>query len=372
MKKRISILGSTGSVGAQCLELIEENLVEFEIITLTAGNNEKKLEEYINKFKPEYYYSNSDIEYSHGKRLNSYDQVLKYDESDLIIIALSGIEGIDPTISSIKQGRKILLANKESLVAGGDILVELSKNNNAEIIPLDSEHSAIWQCIKNEDHGSIDRVILTASGGALRDHSLEDLKKITVKDVLNHPTWKMGKKITVDSSTLINKVFEVQEASNLFSLPLDKVDVLFHRQSLIHGLAEFKDGNILAVISYPDMKIPILYGLYYPDRSSSSKIKKIDFKTISSLSFDSFPDEKLSWFNFGMKLLNSSKLAPSFLVGSDQAAVEMFLKKRISYTGMLDIMEKAYSKFDFAKEYNLGTIKETVQRSYLSTLEETE
>jgi len=355
MKKRISILGSTGSVGAQCLELIEENLVEFEIITLTAGNNEKKLEEYINKFKPEYYYSNSDIEYSHGKRLNSYDQVLKYDESDLIIIALSGIEGIDPTISSIKQGRKILLANKESLVAGGDILVELSKNNNAEIIPLDSEHSAIWQCIKNEDHGSIDRVILTASGGALRDHSPEDLKKITV-----------------DSSTLINKVFEVQEASNLFSLPLDKVDVLFHRQSLIHGLAEFKDGNILAIISYPDMKIPILYGLYYPDRSSSSKIKKIDFKTISSLSFDSFPDEKLGWFNFGMKLLDSSKLAPSFLVGSDQAAVEMFLKKKISYTGMLDIMERAYSKFDFAKEYNLETIKETVQRSYRSTLEEAE
>lgn len=372
MKKRISILGSTGSVGAQCLELIEENLHEFEIITLTAGNNEEKLEEYVNKFKPKYYYSNSDVEYSYGKRLKDYDEILKYDESDLIIIALSGMEGINPTISSTKQGRRILLANKESLVAGGDILVELSKNNSSEIIPLDSEHSAIWQCIRNEDHRSVDRVILTASGGALRDHSPEELKKITVKDVLNHPTWKMGNKITVDSSTLINKVFEVQEASNLFSLPLDKVDVLFHRQSLIHGLAEFKDGNILAVLSYPDMKIPILYGLYYPERLSSSKIKKIDFKKISNLSFETFPDEKLSWFNFGIKLLNSSKLAPSFLVGSDQAAVEMFLEHKISYTEMLDVMKRAYSKFDFPKEYNLETIKETVNESYFRTLKEIE
>ena len=164
----------------------------------------------------------------------------------------------------------------------------------------------------------------------------------------------------------------MQEASNLFSLPLDKVDVLFHRQSLIHGLAEFKDGNILAVLSYPDMKIPILYGLYYPERLYSSKIKKIDFKKISNLSFETFPDEKLSWFNFGIKLLNSSKLAPSFLVGSDQAAEELFLEHKISYTEMLDVMKRAYSKFDFPKEYNLETIKETVNESYFRTLKEIE
>jgi len=370
MKRKVSILGSTGSVGTQCLDLIEENIEEFELITITGGNNENKLEEQVNKFKPKYYYSNSDVDYSYGKRMNSYKDILNFDDSDLMVIALSGIEGIDPTIFSIEQGRKVLLANKESLVAGGDIIVELSKDKGSEIIPLDSEHSAIWQCIKNEDSVSIDRVILTASGGALRDRTAEELKKITVKDVLAHPTWKMGRKITVDSSTLINKVFEVQEASNLFSLPLDKIEVLFHRQSLIHGLAEFKDGNILAVLSYPDMKIPILYGLYYPERKSSSKIKKIDFRSIKGLSFESFPEDKLGWFNFGIQLLNSSKLAPSFLVGSDQAAVEMFLEGKISYTGMLDAMKRVYDKFDFSDEYNLETIKETVQRSYLKTIEE--
>ncbi|MBM01273.1 MAG: 1-deoxy-D-xylulose-5-phosphate reductoisomerase [Chloroflexi bacterium] len=372
MKRKISILGSTGSVGTQCLDLIEENLKDFELITITAGINEKKLEEQVNKFKPKYYYSKSDLNYSYGKRLNNYQDILKFDDSDLIVIALSGVEGIDPTIFSLEQGRKVLLANKESLVVGGDIIVELSKDNGGEIIPLDSEHSAIWQCIKNEDYGSIDRVILTASGGALRDRATEELKKITVDDVLAHPTWKMGKKITVDSSTLINKVFEVQEASNLFSLPLDKIEVLFHRQSLIHGLAEFNDGNILAVLSYPDMKIPILYGLYYPERKSSSKIEKIDFRSIESLSFESFPEEKLGWFNFGMQLLNSSKLAPSFLVGSDQAAVEMFLEGKVSYTGMLDAMKRVYERFDFSVEYNLETIKETVQRSYIMTLKEIE
>lgn len=371
MKRKISILGSTGSVGTQTLELISENINDFEIISLTGGNNESKLEEQIHKFNPSYYFSNNDSNYSNGRRLYSYEEILKYDNSDLMIIALSGIAGINPTILSVQQGRRIALANKESLVAAGDILIQTAKSNGAEIIPLDSEHSAIWQCINKEDKESLESIILTASGGALRDMNFDDMKKITVDRVLKHPTWEMGKKITVDSSTLINKVFEVQEASNLFTLPLDKIKVLFHRESIIHGMAQFKDGNIIALLSYPDMKIPILYGLYYPQRSFSSVIKKLDLNLMSNLSFQSLPEEKLGWYNFGLEVLKNSKLSPSFLVGSDQAVVEMFLDKKIGYFQMLDIMKKVYDDLDYSGNYSLESIKNMINMSYQKTLEKT-
>ena len=362
--KKISILGSTGSVGTQCLNIISEFTNKFEIVSLTAGKNEKLLGDQIKKFKPKFYLSDQEINHKIGKRVNSYDELLQVDDSDLIVIALSGISGFFPVVNSIKQGRKIALANKESLVACGDLLMEISKKNNSEIIPLDSEHSAIWQCIKNEKENYVKSIIITASGGSLRNISANELSSVTPKTVLNHPTWEMGHKITVDSATLINKVFEVKEAANLFNISLENIEVIFHDESIIHGMANMVDGNTLALLSKPDMRIPILYALFYPERTKSKNIENIDFTKLGKLTFRNRDDKKLNFYNFGINVIRNSKLGASFLVGSDQAVVEKFLEEKINYLDMLDIMKRVYKKIKLPKQYSIETSIETINDSY--------
>ena len=365
--KKISILGSTGSVGTQCLEIISEFKNQFEIISLTAGKNEELLGDQIKKFKPKYYLSDNNVNHQDGIRIKSYDELLKIDDSDLIVIALSGISGFFPVLNCIKQGRKIALANKESLVACGDLLIEISKTTSSEIIPLDSEHSAIWQCIKNEEDKYVKSIVITASGGSLRDMPIKELSSVTPEIVLNHPTWNMGDKITVDSATLINKVFEVKEAANLFDIPLEDIEVIFHDESIIHGMANMVDGNSLALLSEPNMRIPILYALFYPKRVMSKNIKKIDLTKLGKLSFRNRDKKKLSFYNFGIEVISNSNLGASFLVGSDQAVVENFLEKKINYLDMLDIMKSAYKKIELSKKYSIETSIETINESYKLT-----
>ena len=365
--KKISILGSTGSVGTQCLEIISEFKNQFEIISLTAGKNEELLGDQIKKFKPKYYLSDTNVNHQDGIRIKSYDELLKIDDSDLIIIALSGISGFFPVLNCIKQGRKIALANKESLVACGDLLIEISKTTSSEIIPLDSEHSAIWQCIKNEEDKYVKSIVITASGGSLRDMPIKELSSVTPEIVLNHPTWNMGDKITVDSATLINKVFEVKEAANLFDIPLEDIEVIFHDESIIHGMANMVDGNSLALLSEPNMRIPILYALFYPKRVMSNNIKKIDLTKLGKLSFRNRDKKKLNFYNFGIEVISNSNLGASFLVGSDQAVVENFLEKKINYLDMLDIMKSAYKKIKLSKKYSIETSIETINDSYKLT-----
>ena len=365
--KKISILGSTGSVGTQCLEIISEFKNQFEIISLTAGKNEELLGDQIKKFKPKYYLSDTNVNHQVGVRINSYDELLKIDDSDLIVIALSGISGFFPVLNSIKQGRKIALANKESLVACGDLLIEISKTTSSEIIPLDSEHSAIWQCIKNEEDKYVKSIVITASGGSLRDMPIKELSSVTPEIVLNHPTWNMGDKITVDSATLINKVFEVKEAANLFDIPLEDIEVIFHDESIIHGMANMVDGNSLALLSEPNMRIPILYALFYPKRVMSKNIKKIDLTKLGKLSFRNRDKKKLNFYNFGIEVISNSNLGASFLVGSDQAVVENFLEKKINYLDMLGIMKSAYKKIELSKKYSIETSIETINDSYKLT-----
>ena len=365
--KKISILGSTGSVGTQCLEIISEFKNQFEIISLTAGKNEELLGDQIKKFKPKYYLSDTNVNHQDGIRIKSYDELLKIDDSDLIIIALSGISGFFPVLNCIKQGRKIALANKESLVACGDLLIEISKTTRSEIIPLDSEHSAIWQCIKNEEDKYVKSIVITASGGSLRDMPIKELSSVTPEIVLNHPTWNMGDKITVDSATLINKVFEVKEAANLFDIPLEDIEVIFHDESIIHGMANMVDGNSLALLSEPNMRIPILYALFYPKRVMSKNIKKIDLTKLGKLSFRNRDKKKLNFYNFGIEVISNSNLGASFLVGSDQAVVENFLEKKINYLDMLDIMKSAYKKIELSKKYSIETSIETINESYKLT-----
>ena len=365
--KKISILGSTGSVGTQCLEIISEFKNQFEIISLTAGKNEELLGDQIKKFKPKYYLSDTNVNHQDGIRIKSYDELLKIDDSDLIVIALSGISGFFPVLNCIKQGRKIALANKESLVACGDLLIEISKTTSSEIIPLDSEHSAIWQCIKNEEDKYVKSIVITASGGSLRDMPINELSSVTPEKVLNHPTWNMGDKITVDSATLINKVFEVKEAANLFDIPLEDIEVIFHDESIIHGMANMVDGNSLALLSEPNMRIPILYALFYPKRVMSKNIKKIDLTKLGKLSFRNRDKKKLNFYNFGIEVISNSNLGASFLVGSDQAVVENFLEKKINYLDMLDIMKSAYKKIELSKKYSIETSIETINNSYKLT-----
>ena len=365
--KKISILGSTGSVGTQCLEIISEFKNQFEIISLTAGKNEELLGDQIKKFKPKYYLSDTNVNHQDGIRIKSYDELLKIDDSDLIVIALSGISGFFPVLNCIKQGRKIALANKESLVACGDLLIEISKTTSSEIIPLDSEHSAIWQCIKNEEDKYVKSIVITASGGSLRDMPIKELSSVTPEIVLNHPTWNMGDKITVDSATLINKVFEVKEAANLFDIPLEDIEVIFHDESIIHGMANMVDGNSLALLSEPNMRIPILYALFYPKRVMSKNIKKIDLTKLGKLSFRNRDKKKLNFYNFGIEVISNSNLGASFLVGSDQAVVENFLEKKINYLDMLDIMKSAYKKIELSKKYSIETSIETINNSYKLT-----
>ena len=365
--KKISILGSTGSVGTQCLEIISEFKNQFEIISLTAGKNEELLGDQIKKFKPKYYLSDTNVNHQDGIRIKSYDELLKIDDSDLIVIALSGISGFFPVLNCIKQGRKIALANKESLVACGDLLIEISKTTSSEIIPLDSEHSAIWQCIKNEEDKYVKSIVITASGGSLRDMPINELSSVTPEIVLNHPTWNMGDKITVDSATLINKVFEVKEAANLFDIPLEDIEVIFHDESIIHGMANMVDGNSLALLSEPNMRIPILYALFYPKRVMSKSIKKIDLTKLGKLSFRNRDKKKLNFYNFGIEVISNSNLGASFLVGSDQAVVENFLEKKINYLDMLDIMKSAYKKIELSKKYSIETSIETINDSYKLT-----
>ncbi len=365
--KKISILGSTGSVGTQCLEIISEFKNQFEIISLTAGKNEELLGDQIKKFKPKYYLSDTNVNHQDGIRIKSYDELLKIDDSDLIVIALSGISGFFPVLNCIKQGRKIALANKESLVACGDLLIEISKTTSSEIIPLDSEHSAIWQCIKNEEDKYVKSIVITASGGSLRDMPIKELSSVTPEIVLNHPTWNMGDKITVDSATLINKVFEVKEAANLFDIPLEDIEVIFHDESIIHGMANMVDGNSLALLSEPNMRIPILYALFYPKRVMSKNIKKIDLTKLGKLSFRKRDKKKLNFYNFGIEVISNSNLGASFLVGSDQAVVENFLEKKINYLDMLGIMKSAYKKIELSKKYSIETSIETINNSYKLT-----
>lgn len=365
--KKISILGSTGSVGTQCLEIISEFKNQFEIISLTAGKNEELLGDQIKKFKPKYYLSDTNVNHQDGIRIKSYDELLKIDDSDLIVIALSGISGFFPVLNCIKQGRKIALANKESLVACGDLLIEISKTTSSEIIPLDSEHSAIWQCIKNEEDKYVKSIVITASGGSLRDMPINELSSVTPEIVLNHPTWNMGDKITVDSATLINKVFEVKEAANLFDIPLEDIEVIFHDESIIHGMANMVDGNSLALLSEPNMRIPILYALFYPKRVMSKNIKKIDLTKLGKLSFRNRDKKKLNFYNFGIEVISNSNLGASFLVGSDQAVVENFLEKKINYLDMLDIMKSAYKKIELSKKYSIETSIDTINDSYRLT-----
>ncbi len=353
MKKKISILGSTGSIGRQALEVIEKLQDKFEIIALTAGSNTELLNEQIKKFKPKYAYAEKINEIEGAKPL-SLDEICSNKENDIILVAVSGRIGLKPTITAINNGIDIALANKETLVMAGDIVMPLAKEKGVKIVPVDSEHCAIHQCIK--DIAQVDKLIITASGGPFLKKTVEDMKNATVEQALAHPRWNMGRKITVDSATLMNKGLEVIEAHHLFNMDYDDIKVVVHPQSIVHSAIEYVDGSVIAQLGLPSMHIPIQYAITFPERYEGIKSKSFSFAEIAHLDFEE-PD----WDKFkALKLAyNAGRVGGSATVclnASNEEAVFAFLKGQIKLFDIIDSVEKMMTQHKIVKSPDIDEI----------------
>ena len=349
MKRKISILGSTGSIGRQALEVIEKLEDKFEIIALSAGSNIELLNEQIRKFKPKYA-SASDIDLIDGAIPVSLEDICSNKENDIILVAVSGKIGLKPTITAINNGIDIALANKETLVMAGDIVMPLAKEKGVKIIPVDSEHCAIHQCIKNI--AQVDRLIITASGGPFLKKSVEDMKNATVEQALAHPRWNMGKKITVDSATLMNKGLEVIEAHHLFGMDYDRIKVVVHPQSIVHSAIEYVDGSVIAQLGLPSMHIPIQYAITYPERFEGIKSKSFSFSEIARLDFEEPDWNKFKALNIAYEAGKTGGSATVCMNAANEEAVFAFLEGKIRLFDIIDSVEEMMSKHSVS--YNLS------------------
>lgn len=347
MKKRVAIFGSTGSIGTSTLNVIRNNKDKFEVASLVAGNNIERLIEQINEFNPKHVYikseENSKILKSKFKDLDVYygEQGMKdisnLTDYDIAVSALVGIAGLEPTYNMIKNGKTVALANKEVLVAGGELIINTAKEKNAKLLTVDSEHSAIMQCLNGEENNKIDKILLTASGGPFFDKEITD--NITVEDALNHPTWSMGKKVTIDSSTMMNKGFEVIEAKWLFDVEPEKIQVVVHKKSLVHSMVQFEDGTIMANIGPKSMEIPIAYALNYPNRLKNN-LEKLDLFEVRTLEFEKPDLEKFKCLKLAFDAIKKGHSHQVVLNAADEVLVNAFIETKIKYTDIPNMIEK--------------------------------
>ncbi|MDO5574649.1 MAG: 1-deoxy-D-xylulose-5-phosphate reductoisomerase [bacterium] len=352
--KRIAILGSTGSIGTQTLEIVRENR-DLEVVALAAGRSVELLEQQIREFSPKVV-ALWDEKAAEALRIKVADLPVKVyagmegllavavlEEADVLVTAIVGMIGIRPTIAAIEAGKDIALANKETLVTAGHIIMPLAKKHGVSILPVDSEHSAIFQSLHGENRAQMEKILLTASGGPFRGKTYEELKSMKVEDALKHPNWSMGQKITIDSATLVNKGLEVMEAKWLFGADLDQIQVVVHPQSIIHSMVQYVDGAIIAQLGMPDMKLPILYALYYPDRMPLGE-KRVDFFKLHSMTFEE-PDTKT--FR-GLKLAYDAATAggsmPTVYNAANEKAVGLFLQRRIDFLTIPEMIEAAMTE----------------------------
>ena len=335
--KKIALIGSTGSIGKQTLSVVSRNSDKFEIVSLAGGNNTSEFLEQVKTFKPKVatlvnpvsnlsQYNGTEFFFGEDAFTNAI-----IDEADIVVVALVGFKGIIAVLDAIKKGKDIALANKESLVVGGALVMELARQKGIKITPIDSEHSAVWQALNFDYNAPFSKIILTASGGAFRDKTLEQMKTLTAKDALLHPNWNMGAKITIDCATLVNKAFEVLEAKWLYNTTFDKIDVIIHRESIIHSMVELNDGSVMAQLSYPNMEIPIALALSYPERLKSN-VKSLNFAELKNLSFEAVDHERFPCFNLVLDSAKAGALYPAVVNGANEQAVQMFLDGKIAYT----------------------------------------
>ena len=336
-KKKISILGSTGSIGRQALEVIEKLQDKFEIVALAGGSNITLLNEQISKFKPKYA-SASKPDLIEGAQYLSLEEICSNKENDIILVAVSGKIGLKPTITAINNGIDIALANKETLVMAGDIVMSLAKEKGVNIIPVDSEHCAIHQCIK--DISQVEKLIITASGGPFLHKTIEEMKNATVEQALAHPRWDMGKKITVDSATLMNKGLEVIEAHHLFNVDYNNIEVVVHPQSIIHSAIEYVDGSVIAQIGLPSMHIPIQYAITYPERFEGIKSKSFSFSEIARLDFEKPNWDKFKALKIAFECGEIGGSMPVCMNAANEEAVFAFLKGEIKLFDIINSVEK--------------------------------
>jgi len=364
--KTILLLGSTGSIGVSTLDVVRNFRNEFKIFALTANTNIELLSEQINEFNPEFVVVRDKEKAGSLKSvINGKCKVLAGEEGlieitrngnyDILLSALVGFAGLKPTIEGIKRGKRIALANKETLVAAGEIVINLAEKYNAEILPVDSEHSAIFQCLVGEKNNAIEKLIVTASGGPFRNHTNEQLQNVTVQEALNHPNWDMGNKVTIDSATMMNKGLEVIEAHWLFNLNKDKIDVVIHPQSIVHSMVEFVDSTIKAQLSLPDMKLPIQYALTYPDRLESSFVNT-HFPTLKELTFFEPDLNKFKCLQLAYDVMAEGGTAPCILNAANEIAVEKFLNEEIKFSQIPELISDALDNISSVSLSDLETI----------------
>lgn len=359
-KKNIAILGSTGSIGRQALEVVAQHSDKFEVEVLTAQNNVALLIEQARLFKPnavvisnESHYAalkdglaGEDIKVFAGE--NALASIVEMSTIDQVLTALVGYSGLRPTIRAIEAGKPIALANKETLVVAGELVTRLARERGVNIYPVDSEHSAIFQCLVGEFHNPVEKIILTASGGPFRGKKAAELMHVTRNEALRHPNWNMGDKITIDSASLMNKGLEVIEAHWLFNLPADQIEVVVHPQSIIHSMVQFKDGSIKAQLGLPDMRLPIQFALAYPDRLQSD-FPRFDFRKYPSLNFESPDLETFRNLALAYEALGRGGNMPCVLNAANEVAVAEFLRDRIGFLEMSDVVEQCLDRMAFIK-----------------------
>ncbi|MEH7110922.1 1-deoxy-D-xylulose-5-phosphate reductoisomerase [Neobacillus niacini] len=378
--KMISILGATGSIGTQTLDIIREHPSEFKLVALSLGKNLELARKIMNEFKPELV---SVQEYHDCHTLKSefpttkftfgeegLIEVAVYPSADILVNAVLGSVGLSPTLQAIESGKTIAIANKETLVTAGHLVMDAAEKKGVALLPVDSEHSAIFQCLQGERDKNIERLILTASGGSFRDRTRKELEGVTVKEALNHPNWSMGAKITIDSATMMNKGLEVIEAHWLYNMPYEKIDVLLHKESIIHSMVEFHDSSVIAQLGTPDMRVPIQYALSYPDRLPLPSSQRLNLAKIGALNFREMDFNRFRCMQYAYEAGKRGGTLPTVLNAANEVAVAAFLEEKINFLQIEDLIEKALSKHDLIMNPDLSIIQEVDKetRQFVKTL----
>ncbi|MCH7606523.1 MAG: 1-deoxy-D-xylulose-5-phosphate reductoisomerase [Chloroflexi bacterium] len=344
--KKLVVLGSTGSIGRQTLDIVRAFPDEFDVVGLAAGNNVELLADQMNEFHPAHVCSITPPKsLPNGVSYTPMADMVCLDEVDLVMVATMGSVGLIPTLSALKQGKAVALSNKEPIVMAGPIIKDYEKRFGGVVLPVDSEPSAIWQCIRGED-SEIRRLMITASGGPFRTTPLEEMSAVTPERALQHPTWKMGRKITIDSATLMNKAFEVIESHWLFDVPWDRIEVVVHPQSTIHSMVEFADGSVKAQLGPPDMRLPIQYAMFYPQRLSNDMIPRLNTGIPHSLDFFPMEPERFPCFGLAVHAGQKGGTFPAVLSAADEVAVNAFLDGKIDFPGIYRVVDQVLSQHE--------------------------
>jgi 1-deoxy-D-xylulose-5-phosphate reductoisomerase len=347
--KRLAVLGSTGSIGRQTLDVVRTLPGRFRVVGLAAGRNLDLLEAQVREFHPDFIGSSpvGDDDKARlealGCRLLTLEAMVCHPDVDVVVVATSGRAGLSPTLAAVRAGKHVALANKEALVAAGEIITGEALRSGARILPVDSEHSAVWQCLNGEPQEPR-RIILTASGGPFRDYTTAQMEAVTVEQALRHPSWQMGRKVTVDSATLMNKGLEVIEARWLFHVPIDSITVVIHPQSIIHSMVEFIDGSVKAQLSCPDMRLPIQYALSYPDRIANPQLPSLDWGHLSSFTFEQPDLDKFPCLKLAITAGKEGGTFPAVLCAADEVAVGLFLSQRLGFMGIPRLVKRVLAE----------------------------